>query len=93
MNTREKAIQYLQKLGFYAMQRNWVMGETILVATKPKEEEAGKIVSFSRIAYIYPRSNNLWSVDDMKGRNPYAGDCVSLENACEIVIKLLKRYK
>ena len=93
MNTREEAIEYLQSCGFFAIQRDWVMGKTILVAIEPRRNKLGDLASFGRIAYIYPRDNALWSVDDLDGQDPYAGDCVPLKEACDIVMKFLRNAK
>ena len=66
------------------------MGETIFVAIEPRKNKAGEVTSFGKVAYIYPRGKDLWSMDDMSGYNPYAGDCVSLKEACEEVMEFLR---
>ncbi|MBW4620857.1 MAG: hypothetical protein KME17_16055 [Cyanosarcina radialis HA8281-LM2] len=88
MNTRAEAVKYLQSFGFYAIERTWVMGDTIFVAAEPIEMP-GISLSFRKAVYIYPR-NGLWSVDDIKGPRPSDPRCVPLQEACDIAMETLQ---
>jgi hypothetical protein len=91
METRAEAVEYLQGKGFFAMERTWTMGDTVLVMSDPTRfEEDGTPFAFNEAAYIYPWEG-AWAVDDMLGHCPSDPRRVSLREACDIVIEVLQR--
>lgn len=98
---RADAVAYLLSQGVFAMERDWVLGETIAVAAEPDNGILSEHSSFNKALYIYPRScywprnsqpsaspYSFWSIDDM--RSPYVSSehCVSLGKACDIALKI-----
>lgn len=63
MHTRDEAVEYLQQRGFYAVKRDWSLGETVLVAADPIETDSG-LLGYRRLVYVFPEDGR-WGMWDM----------------------------
>lgn len=61
MRSRTEAVQYLQRRGFHAGQRDWAMGETIYIALGERQAKDNSIF-YEGVLYIYP-INGEWAID------------------------------
>jgi hypothetical protein len=86
VKTRREAVEYLQKRGFYAAERDWALGETIVVATSPKED--GGITSYEKAIYLVPKAAG-WTILELDRPSPDDSAEVSLAEACSRVERIL----
>jgi hypothetical protein len=86
MKTREEAVEYLGARGLHAEKRDWILGETIVVATGPREADG--ITVYARAMYIAPRENG-WTSFELDRPRPDDESVVPLEQACARVISML----
>jgi hypothetical protein len=90
MNKKE-AIESLRNQGYQAFERDWVLGETIEVASEPDSAE-GEITVHRRIAWLV-RHQDLWVVEEshLVPAEPYRSEPLKLSAACEHVKKVLSK--
>lgn len=87
--TRADGIALLGRLGVYARERDWALGETILVAPGPSYDRGDGLKIFDALLYIYPAESGGWRI--MWTENPDDETCyTSLENACYAARDILK---
>lgn len=89
--TKAEAVAFFSARGFHAFEREWVMGETIGVASGPNETPQG-ITVWTRVVYIV-RQPNGWIVEEL-GARAAAQRTVepkSLEEACADTVSLLSQ--
>lgn len=105
INTRAEAVAYLLTEGVFAKERDWSMGETVLVATPPRREMLSGITTFEKLAYIYPSNcpwpksqdqnvygYHLWPTNDLIKSYINTEHGVTLERACEIALVALRSF-
>jgi hypothetical protein len=73
MNTRAEAVAYFTSMGFYAKERDWSMGASIVVLSQAKETSTPHVMSYRAGVYLYPREG-LWSIYNMKSAHPVADE-------------------
>jgi hypothetical protein len=81
--TRAEAVANLRARGLNAVERDWVMGQTIAVFTEPMETSVG-ITVYRRALYLVPHADG-WFVEELDGRTPAGSEpaVMSLEEACD----------
>ena len=90
MTTRAEAVAFFTTLGFYAKERDWSMGATIIVLCGVEESSTPHVMSYRAGVYLYPR-DGLWSIYNMKAAHPVADERrLSLREACDAVVELFK---
>ena len=89
--TKAEAVAFLNARGFHAFEREWVMGETIGVASEPSGTAQG-ITMYARIVYIARRPNG-WVVEELDAvpSSRSTAEPMSLEAACAEAVSLLSQ--
>ena len=86
MRTRAEAVEYLKQRGFHAAERDWVLGETVFVATGGQEHRG--ITVYARAMYIV-RKEDMWTSLELDRPRADDDDPVSLDEACARVARIL----
>lgn len=89
METRDEAVAFLVAQGVYAAKRDWVLGETVVVAADPSTDASTGITLYARCVCIIPVDAG-WTVKRMgpvRGAAPRAAP--TLRAACDAALALL----
>ncbi|HSU57335.1 MAG TPA: hypothetical protein VLT36_25055 [Candidatus Dormibacteraeota bacterium] len=88
MTTRAEAVAFFTSLGFYAKERDWSMGATIIVISGAEQSSTPYVMTYRAGVYLYPR-DGLWSIYNLKSAHPVADERrLSLREACDAVVEL-----
>jgi hypothetical protein len=89
--TKAEAVAFLMARGVHAFEREWVMGETIGVASGPNETAQG-ITVWTRIVYIV-RKPDGWIVEELDARSAAQRtvEPKGLQEACIDAVSLLSQ--
>lgn len=79
---REQAIAQLRTHGFTVSERQWALGDTILVAVRP--HDAGGIRVYGTAEYLHPQDDQRWGLTDFTHNGP-GRSFSSLEEAVEAI--------
>lgn len=89
METRDDAVAYLSDRNVHAAKRDWVLGETVVVASGALTDPKTSITVYERCVYIVPdcdgwRVERLGPVRDAEPRSEK-----TLQAACDAALELL----
>jgi hypothetical protein len=88
MNSRAEAVAFLRSAGFNAAERDWALGETIVVPADPQSSSSGDIVAYRRVIYIVPRAQG-WTVSEISACPVRETVVETLDEACRITVREL----
>jgi hypothetical protein len=80
MKTQAEAVAYLKARGLHAVERDWAMGQSILVFTGPQETELA-ITVYRRAVCIAPQGEG-WAVEELESPFSETGSITGLADAC-----------
>lgn len=86
-DTREDAVAFLRASGFHAFARDWAMGETIGVASKPTTSEGIEV--WQRMVYIAAEQGG-WVLHNLRRPGASPSPVVPLGEACQLAIRALE---
>lgn len=86
---RKDSVLYLQKKGLHAIERNWIMGETVGVFGGQLPEGPGGIKAWRYCLYIHHHESE-WAVSDLDYQISEPHKCGTLKNATEFAYKLMQ---
>jgi hypothetical protein len=87
MQSREDAILWLQTLGFFAAKIDWIIGESIWVATDQIHDYSFR--AFRHAVYIH-RQANQWCLTDFSNGMTETKNCGTLEQAAHEAVRVLQ---
>lgn len=85
MQTRSEAVEYLKQRGLHAAERDWALGETVVVATGGSVHD--DITVYERAIYIVPKDGG-WTTFDLDRPDPRT-PVLSLADACARAERIL----
>ena len=90
METRDAAVAYLAGRGVHAAKRDWVLGETVVVANGASADPKTGITVYEHCVYIIPEPNG-WRVEHLGPvRDTEPRSEPTLQAACDAALELLE---
>tara|TARA_B100000614_G_C14160895_1_gene332645 strand:- start:3 stop:308 length:306 start_codon:yes stop_codon:yes gene_type:complete len=86
---RDDAVEYLQRKGFHAFKRDWIMGETVGVAAGLQPENNSGIKCWDHCIYIY-KCGDQWAISDCANQFCEAATFENLQMATASAVQLMK---